>query len=224
LKKFSILILLIPLLACQPTPTNLPDGFVYLDSYAPDIQTDIRYYSIKNFIGDTIDAYYSDRCIITEAAARSLKNIQEELKSDNLGLLVYDAYRPQEAVDHFVRWAKDLADTLNKATYYPTVPKNELFKRGYIAERSGHTRGSTVDLTIIDLDTKETLDMGTTWDYLDPKSWPTDSTVSQTQMANRLKLQALMVKYGFRPLKEEWWHFTLIDEPFPDTYFNFPVQ
>ena len=152
--------------------------------------------------------------------------MQAQLAPIGRGLKVFDAYRPQRAEDHFVRWAEDLADTKMKARYYPDVDKANLFRDGYIAAKSGHSRGSTVDLTIVSLNAGEPieLDMGTGWDHFGPKSWPSSREVTTQQRANRMLLQSLMVKHGFRPLAEEWWHFTLVDEPFPDTYFDFVVE
>ena len=204
----------------------VPPGFVEIKEAVPGIEVELRYFSEDNFVGVLIDGYQAERCYITADAAAALKNVQAELESFGLGLKVFDAYRPQRAVDHFVRWAEDLGDTRMKARYYPDVEKKNLFRDGYIAAKSGHSRGSTVDLTIVSRDTGEPvgLDMGTGWDYFGPKSWPSSIEVSAGARANRMLLQSLMVKHGFRPLAEEWWHFTLENEPFPDTYFDFPVR
>ena len=206
---------------------QLPEGFVYLDQVVDDIAIELRYYSRDNFVGDTIDGYKANRCIITDKAAKAMQRVQDALASDGLGLKVYDAYRPQQAVDHFVRWAEDLKDTRMKKKYYPEVDKANLFEQGYIAAKSGHSRGSTVDLTIIYLDGPDAgkeLDMGTNWDFFSPLSWPSSDKVSKQQFKNRMLLQKVMTENGFKPLKEEWWHFTLLDEPFPKTYFDFPVK
>jgi D-alanyl-D-alanine dipeptidase len=162
------------------------------------------------------------------SGAGYLAELQAELEPFGLGLLVFDAYRPQRAVDHFVRWARDLDDTRCKQAFYPDVPKSELFEQGYIASRSGHSRGSTVDLTIVPLarpghDQGPALDMGGAFDLFSPLSWPTDASRTPQQRANRLLLRTLMIKHGFAPYSKEWWHFTLVDEPFPDTYFDFPL-
>ena len=210
-----------------PVEKGLPDGFVYLDDIAPGIIVDLRYYSVKNFVGKRIDGYENDRCICTQELAKALRNVQDALDKEGLGLKVFDAYRPQRAVNHFMAWAKDINDTLMKRDYYPNVPKSRLFTDGYIAEKSGHSRGSTVDLTLVYLNGNnqgEEMDMGSPWDFLGPKSWPTSNAVTQEQRQNRMLLQQLMVAHGFKPLKEEWWHFTLKNEPFPKTYFDFPVQ
>jgi D-alanyl-D-alanine dipeptidase len=203
---------------------NLPDGFVYLKDIIPGIQLDMRYYGSNNFLGTRVDGYQQSVCIITKSAALALKNVQEELNRFGLGLKVFDAYRPQMAVDQFVRWADDPHDIKTKNEYYPDLNKQELIPEGYIAMKSSHSRGSTADLTIIDLATLNELDMGTRFDYFSPKSWPDNLSVSPAQRANRMLLQQIMLKHGFSPLKEEWWHFTLKSEPHPDQYFNFPVQ
>ena len=203
---------------------DLPEGFVYVHQTIPDLQVNLRYHSDDNFMGRMIDGYEADRLILTGAATEALARVQDALRPMGLSLLVYDGYRPQRAVDHFVRWAEDLDDQVNKAAYYPDVDKRVLFSEGYIADRSGHTRGSTLDLTITDTATGEPLDMGTPWDHFGPESWPDYSAVTPQQRANRLLLRSLMLGAGFVPYAQEWWHFTLADEPFPDTYFEFPVH
>ena len=207
--------------------TVLPDGFVDLQKIVPDIVVDLRYFSKDNFVGQRIDGYESNKCIISIKAAIALSAIQKALKSQGYGLKLFDAYRPQQAVNHFVRWAKHLDDTKMKSIYYPEVEKKVLFKEGYISARSGHTRGSTVDLTIIYLSGNkkgQEVDMGTHWDFFSPRSWPSSNEVDSTQKSNRLFLQKIMADHGFRPYKEEWWHFTLRNEPFPETYFDFPIK
>lgn len=205
---------------------QIPPGFVEIREAIPGIVVDLRYYSDDNFVGEPVDGYESHQCYISEAAAAALKPVQSELAQFGLGLKVFDAYRPQRAVDHFVRWAEDLDDTRMKARYYPDVEKENLFRDGYIAAKSGHSRGSTVDVTLVSVESgmPVELDMGTPWDYFGPLSWPASTRVSAEQRSNRMLLQLLMVKNGFRPLAEEWWHFTLVDEPFPETYFDFPVR
>lgn len=204
--------------------TDLPQGFVYIHELIPDIQYDIRYFSAYNFVGKPIDGYKRGVAILSEPAALALKQVQADLQQQHLGLLVYDAYRPQSAVNHFIRWAKVPGDTLMKASFYPDIPKSQLFQRGYIASRSGHSRGSTIDLSIIDLQTGNPLDMGGTFDFFGPVSHQVTSEINATQKANRLILKEAMMKHGFTPYAEEWWHFTLSPEPYPDTYFDFPVQ
>ena len=206
---------------------HLPEGFVYVDEYLPDVMVELRYHTHDNFVGRPIDGYLSSRCILTREAAESLGGVQADLKRFGLGLKIFDAYRPQRAVNHFVRWAKDGKDTKMKAEYYPDVDKKDLFRKGYIAEKSSHSRGSAVDVTIVSADAEDNykaLDMGSGFDFFSPKSWPTNSAVEPAQRAHRMLLQSLMVKNGFLPYPEEWWHFTLKHEPFPETYFDFPIE
>lgn len=202
---------------------ELPKGFVYLQDIVPNMVIDLRYLNSENFVGQSIDGYQNEVLIISKPAALALKKVQQEVSKRGLRMKVFDAYRPQKAVDHFVRWTKDLNDTINKQVYYPKIEKADLFKLNYIASKSGHTRGSSIDLTLIDSGDFE-LDMGTTWDYFGPKSWPSDTTVSINAQKNRAYLRAIMVTHGFIPYAEEWWHFTLDKEPFPDTYFNFDIE
>ncbi len=203
---------------------ELPNGFVYIKDIIPDIELELRYVSNDNFIGKKIDGYERPVGILTKKAALKLKEVQDELSEFGMGLKIFDAYRPQMAVDYFVRWAKDLSDTLQKQKYYPTVDKKDLFKDGYIAERSSHSRGSTVDLTIIFKDSKKEIDMGSGFDFFSPISWANSSMITNQQRANRLLLKLIMEKHGFKPYSKEWWHFTLKDEPFSDKYFNFPIK
>lgn len=203
----------------------LPDGFVYVDEAIPDIQVELRYATAHNFVGRPVDGYQGRRAILSQPATAALAKVQAELQPFGLGLKIFDAYRPQRAVDHFVRWARDTADTRMKAEFYPEVDKRNLFRDDYIAERSGHSRGSTVDLTLVDLAPPHApLDMGTGFDFFGPASWPTHGALTAPQRANRLLLQTLMVKHGFRPYPKEWWHFTLNGEPYPEQYFDFPVE
>jgi len=188
------------------------------------VTIDLRYFSRNNFVGEFIDGYEEANMLMTRETAAALIPVENQLRAMGLGLKIFDAYRPQQAVDHFVRWAEDLDDTRMKYRYYPNVDKANLFSDGYIAARSGHSRGSTVDLTIIDRATGDELDMGTPWDFFDLRSWPSSTEVSATQRANRMLLRTLIIEAGFRPLETEWWHFTLENEPFPDTYFNFVIQ
>ena len=179
---------------------NLPKGFVYLSDIDVTIQSEMRYISNNNFIGKPIDGYKNEVIIVTKPTAIALKRIQKELLKFNLSLKIFDAYRPQQAVNHFVRWAKVLNDTLMKHQYYPKVPKNKLFELGYIASKSGHTRGSTVDLTIIDTKTGKELDMGSTYDFFGNKSHVLHKELTTKQKANRLLLRNLMLKSTVLPL------------------------
>jgi len=203
---------------------KLPKGFVYLKDLVPSIKIELRYFSDDNFIGKPINGYKSNRLIITKEAASSLKNIQQELLKKELSLKIFDGYRPQEAVDHFVEWAKVLNDNLMKTQYYPKVVKSNLFKNGYIAAKSSHSRGSTIDLTIINLKTSIELDMGSPYDFFGVESHPRYQNISDQQKKNRMLLRKVMLANGFKPYENEWWHFTLKKEPFPNTYFKFPVK
>jgi D-alanyl-D-alanine dipeptidase len=208
----------------QAQQDPLPEGFVYLEQVIPDVVLELRYFSDDNFVGRRVDGYLAPRCIISRKGAEALKKVQEDLKPFGLGLKIFDAYRPQQAVNHFIRWAQDLTDLKTKPAYYPRVNKEHLFSDGYIARRSGHSRGSTVDLTIVNLADKREIDMGTGFDWFGPESWPEDPAASSSQRAHRLLLRTLMIKQGFKPYSKEWWHFTLENEPFPETYFDFPVK
>ena len=199
-------------------------GFVSTGEAIPDVLLDIRYYSSFNFIGERIDGYEEPAALLTREAAQALKEASREAMEQGFRLKVFDAYRPQKAVDHFVRWAKDPEDIRMKAFFYPELEKKKIIPQGYIAEHSGHSRGSTVDLTLFDMATQQDVDMGGTFDFFGELSHPDYSGVSEVQHANRMLLQSLMVKHGFRPLETEWWHFILENEPWPDTYFTFSVR
>lgn len=197
----------------------------------PSIRVDMRYAGSDNFVGVPVDGYEAPVCLLTRPAAEALARAQRSLAGDGFGLLVYDCYRPQRAVDHFVRWAADTGDVRTKPEHYPEVPKSRLFEEGYIAERSGHSRGSTVDLTLVrapaagaDAGTVEPLDMGTPYDFFDPRSHTESPEVDEARLASRLRLRAAMESAGFRNYEAEWWHYTLRDEPFPDTYFDVVVR
>jgi D-alanyl-D-alanine dipeptidase len=203
----------------------LPDGFVYVDEVIPDVQVDLRYAGSHNFVGRPVIGYISTRPVLTRQAAQALSGVQADLRPFGLQVKIFDAYRPQQAVDDFVAWSKDTTDVRTKAEFYPHLDKAVLFPQGYIAEKSSHSRGSTLDLTIAQQQPPFVeLDMGTPFDYFGPESWPDFAGVTVQQRANRLLLQTLMVKHGFNPYQQEWWHFTYRNEPFPETYFNFPVQ
>ena len=203
---------------------TLPEGFVYVHTLIPDLEVALKYYGDDNFVGTTIEGYNANQLILTVKAAKQLQRVQEELQNYNLCLKVYDGYRPQRAVDHFVRWAKQLNDTINKAKYYPDVAKKDLFKEQYIASKSGHSRGSTVDVTLVNGNTGIELDMGSSYDFFGRASWIAHPGISKTQKYNRMILQKIMKKYGFKNYEREWWHFTLKNEPFPNTYFDFLIE
>ena len=208
----------------QYKPASLPEGFVYAKEVIPQLRTDLRYYSSNNFVGRPIDGYIRPKCILTKEAAAALKKVQDEFARLGFGLLIFDAYRPQRAVDHFIRWAKDSTDIKMKEQFYPNINKSELFKNEYISSKSGHSRGSTVDLTIVSLKTGHILDLGGGYDLFDKKSSIDYTNITKNQRAIRLMLQRRMVKHGFKPYPKEWWHFTLAKEPYPDKYFDFPIE
>ena len=211
--------------------------FVTVTDIVPDAVLEIRYFSSYNFVGTRIDGYEEPVALMTRQAADSLRAVSDDLKQHGYCIKIYDTYRPQMAVDHFMRWATDPTDTLTKAYFYPQLDKPTVFEKEYVARRSGHSRGSTVDLTLIDMATGKELDMGGTFDWFGPESHPdyggnpetleyTDdgSHISSVQFYNRMVLRSAMIRHGFLPLDNEWWHFRLDGEPFPDTYFNFPVR
>jgi zinc D-Ala-D-Ala dipeptidase len=221
------------LLACVVSAAGAqapPPGFVDAATVADGLVVDMRYFGPNNFVGKKIDGYERPRCLLSAPAANALAAVQRNLDARGLGLKVFDCYRPARAVAHFVRWARRADDDpKRKAEYYPDIDKRDLFKLGYIAERSGHSRGSTVDLSLVrrpdgtELDSHE-LEMGTRYDFLSPKSWPSNKSVSAQAQSNRALLAQAMRRGGFQPYSKEWWHFTLADEPFPDRYFDFPVR
>lgn len=196
--------------------------FVRLSEAVPDVILEPRYYSTYNFVGARVDGYVSADLFLTKQAAVALAKANEEVKRDGYRFKVYDAYRPQKAVNHFIRWAEALNDTLMKPYFYPYKNKDVLFEEGYIAERSGHSRGSTVDLTLFDMRTGHDVDMGGTFDRFDLRSHPQmQDSITTIQYENRMYLRDKMTQAGFLPISTEWWHFTLRDEPYPDTYFDF---
>lgn len=205
-------------------PEEDASGFVLLTDVVPDAILEIRYYSTYNFVGDRIDGYEQPTALITKEAATALKNVSDQLKEKGYYIKVFDAYRPQKAVTHFMNWAKDIEDTRMKEYFYPDLDKASLFEQGYIAEKSGHSRGSTVDLTLFDMKTEKEVDMGGTFDFFGELSHPDYKEITDEQYNNRMILRDAMVENGFKPLEEEWWHFTLENEPYPDTYFTFPVN
>ena len=204
-------------------PAEAPD-FVQVTDIVPDAILEIRYFSTYNFIGDRIDGYEAPVALLTRQAAEALKAASDELKSFGFRMKIFDAYRPQRAVSHFMRWAKDASDVRMKPYFYPDLDKRVLIPQGYIAERSGHSRGSTVDLTLFDMASGREADMGGPFDWFGEVSHPDSRAVGEGQYRNRMLLRDVMVRCGFRPLSTEWWHFTLADEPWPDTYFDFPIR
>ena len=244
---FVFLIQLLTVKSCFSEST-VPAGFVDIRKMAPSVILDIRYFGPHNFVGEKVDGYNAPKCFLTEKAAKALSKVQEELNGFSLSLKVYDCYRPQRTVNHFVRWAKDINDTKTKNEFYPTVDKTNLFKDGYIAAKSSHSRGSTVDLTIVPVPVPvqedyapgqmlhacfipfdkrfkdNSIDMGTGFDCFHELSHTANRNVELQQRINRMLLKTLMEKHGFKNLYLEWWHFTLKDEPFPDTYFDFKIE
>jgi D-alanyl-D-alanine dipeptidase len=230
----------------KKTDKSLPDNFIYLDEFEPSIVQSIAYASSENFVGQPLDGYKAARAIITTEAAIALQKVQRDVEKDGYSLVVYDAYRPQKTVDHFMRWSLDATDLKMQGKYYPYVDKNKVFELGYIAEKSSHSRGSTVDLSIIKLGQKITesnvvprilndgrevaylddgsVDMYTSFDLFDEASWHDTPLIPAESMANRGYLREKMLEHNFQEYQYEWWHYTLKDEPFPKEYFNFDVE
>ena len=204
--------------------TENASDFVLLADYVPQIIQEIRYHSTYNFIGDRIDGYDEPIALLTKDAARALKAVSNEMNSCGYRIKVFDAYRPVSAVKHFTFWGIEDQDVRMKPYFYPELEKQELFIRGYIAKQSSHSRGSAIDLTLVDMKTGKELDMGGPFDYFGELSHPDYRGITETQFNNRMFLQKAMVRNGFLPLDCEWWHFMLAREPYPDTYFTFPVS
>ncbi|MBN1473200.1 MAG: M15 family metallopeptidase [Syntrophaceae bacterium] len=226
----------------------MPDNFVNIKTVIPQVELDIRYYDQHNFLGQKVDGYLAPKCLLTREAATALSNVQKELEKFSLTLKIYDCYRPQQAVNHFVRWAKDIDDTKTRKEFYPTVDKRNLFKDGYIADKSSHSRGSTVDLTIVSLPVvpqkkytpgqklyecylpqgkrfgDNSIDMATGFDCFHELSHTENKNISAQQRINRMLLKTLMEKHGFQNYAFEWWHYTFKNEPYPNTYFDFPIK
>lgn len=226
MRLLSVCFLAGALAACAGLPADGQDwsGFADAGQAIPNLVVEMRYAGGENFVGRPIAGYEAPVCLLTRDAIAELARAQERLTAFGLGLKVFDCYRPKRAVADFATWARDPSDQKRKADYYPNVDKSRLFELGYIAERSGHSRGSTLDVTLVDARTGEEMDMGGAYDLFDTRSWPSDQGVSAQARANRMLLQNVMTAHGFRPLKEEWWHFTLVQEPYPDTYFDFVVR
>ena len=220
----------------QTEESNDTSAFVNVTDVVPDVILEIRYFGTYNFVGTRIDGYEQPTALLTRQAADSLKAVSDDVKELGYRLKIYDAYRPQRAVDHFVRWAADMDATEMKEYFYPDLSKKVLFPQQYICEKSGHTRGSTVDLTLFDMQTEKEVDMGGTFDWFGIESHPDyggnpetgefkpGKKISAEQFTNRMILRQAMLRHGFKPMSTEWWHFTLKDEPYPNTYFNFPVR
>ena len=238
MKKFLFLLILTLILASCGSNKNIaassngrsmgpddPSGFVVLTDVVPDVLLEMRYYSTFNFVGTRVDGYEEPIALITREAAQALKAVSDEAMTLGYRLKIWDTYRPQMAVDHFCRWGEDVADTLTKRYFYPYLDKDVVFDQGYIARRSGHSRGSVADLTLVDMKTGRDIDMGYGFDWFGGESHPDyREGITEEQYNNRMLLRKLMRKHGFLPIEEEWWHFVLKDEPYPDTYFTFPVR
>ena len=251
MRKYSTLLFAVCLMlaACNKSDSIVKEqdssDFVAITDVVPDAILEIRYYGTYNFVGSRIDGYLAPTALLTRRAADSLKAVSDDVISQGYRLKIYDAYRPQMGVDHFVRWAADIADTTMRRYFYPDVDKSRLFELEYIMAKSGHTRGSTVDLTLFDMTIEKEVDMGGTFDWFGPESHPDfcgnpetgqytgdnskspvnpKRSITPEQFHNRMILRDAMLRHGFKPLDSEWWHFTLKDEPYPDTYFTFPVK
>ncbi len=223
----AILLFVIFIGCAHQVPELLYPYFVDLAQVDGSIAIDIRYAGENNFIGERIDGYLANRCLLTDIAATALAGVQRALRTQGFSLVVYDCYRPQQAVDHFVRWAKDLSDKRTKRRYYPHVDKSRLFALGYIWERSSHSRGSTVDVTLLKRDSDSswaTVDMGTEYDYFDPSSNTDSIAITSAQQHNRVLLHGAMERGGFENFPKEWWHYTLRDEPYSDHYWDIVVR
>ena len=217
MRLFIFLFITITLYANEAEPSK-HSAFTNINHSIPSLKFEMRYTTTDNFIGRPIDGYQEPICYLTDETAIALVKVQQSLQKEGLGLLVFDCYRPQRAVNHFVRWAKEIYDTKMKSTYYPNVDKKDLFRDGYIAAKSGHSRGSTVDLTIVGFD------MGTPFDFFDPRSHTNAKTVTKKQHNNRMLLKKVMEENGFKNYAEEWWHYTLKEEPFKEHYFDFIIK
>ncbi len=220
---FSVLV---AMLICENVAYALPPNFVYLKEVDPSIIQEMKYYSSDNFVGRRIKGYAAPTCILTKKTAYALAKLQSALKQQGLGIKVYDCYRPTIAVDDFINWSHAIQDQKQKKSFYPDVNKADFFKLGYVAEKSGHSRGSTVDLTLVKFKNGKPIEinMGTHFDFMDERSHPLSLNIPGQIKQNRLFLQAQMINAGFKPIETEWWHFTLENEPFPSTYFNFTVS
>ena len=221
----AVLALLLILTSVSAHAQPMPSEFVDAATLVDGLVVDMRYFGADNFVGKRIDGYEAPRCLLARPAAAALSIVQRDLAPRGFGLKVLDCYRPVRAVAHFVRWARDAADIARKADYYPDIDKRNLFRLGYIAERSGHSRGSTVDITLVRrVGGEGDPEMGTRFDFFSPKSWPSDVSVGKAAQRNRALLAAAMAQAGYHPYTKEWWHFTLRNELFPARHFDFPVR
>ena len=203
--------------------SDLPEGFIKLNDIDNTIIVDLKYSTKSNFTGKTVRGYKSNTAILSNEASNALINAQKDFKKLGYCLILFDAYRPQSAVDFFFEWSKDLNDTINKNSYYPNINKSQLFAQGYIAKKSGHSRGSTVDVSLVDLSTMKQIDMGSIYDYFGIQSSTFYPNISDSQKNNRMILYNIMINNGFKNYSKEWWHFTLENEPFQE-YFDFLVD
>ena len=210
--------------SCVPKARELPEGFVYIDELIEDCIIDAKYAGSDNFMGCPVDGYEQPLVVMSKEAAEGCVRVADLLRKQGYILKFFDSYRPQRAVDHFCRWGEDLEDRRRKPIHYPNVSKATMFEEGYIARKSGHTRACAVDLTLVDAKTHQELDMGSGFDFMDPRSWPDSDQVTEQQRENRYILRDAMLACGFAPYECEWWHFTVDPEPYPDTYFDFPVR
>jgi len=235
--KFVIVFAITVLQLIFQSANSQNKNFVDIKDIIPSIQLDIRYYTNYNFIGEQVHGYNAPKCLLTRDTSHELSKVQEELMRESYSLKIYDCYRPQRAVNNFVRWSQDKDDQKMKSKFYPNVEKQDLFIEGYIANKSSHSRGSTVDLTIVSVSTSpqntysslkilsdKSVDMGTSFDFFDPSSQTLSNQINDTQRNNRLFLKTIMEKHGFRNYSQEWWHYTFKNEPFSNTYFDFPIS
>lgn len=210
--------------ACVPKARQLPEGFVYLDEWIGDCIIDAKYAGTDNFMGRAAAGYEQPLVVAAREVAEGCVRAADILRGQGYLLKVFDAYRPQRAVDDFCRWGDDVADQRRKPIQFPNIEKHRMFDEGYIARKSTHTRGCAVDLTLVDAATNQEVDMGTIFDFMDLRSWPESRDVTQQQYQNRMILRRAMLESGFAPYENEWWHFSIVPEPYPDTYFDFPIR
>ena len=225
MRIFSIFLMSILFTSCvSKTQSFDRSGFTDIKKHIANVEVDLRYFGNHNFVGRPIRGYHKEVAILSTKATLALKQVQNELNEQGIGLKIFDAYRPQKSVRDFEKWARRIKDTIAKQEFYPDVDKKDLFKLGYIASKSGHTRGSTIDLTLIDSATKIELDMGSSFDFFGTISHHATAAITKEQKKNRELLRNTMLKYGFKEYSEEWWHYTLKEEPFPNTYFDFNIE